>query len=454
MAQTRIPTALGTEGIGKLLMQYALPAIIAMTAASLYNIIDSIFIGHGVGPLALSGLGITFPLMNLTTAFGTLVGVGASTLMSVRLGQKDYESARIILGNVITMNFILGISLTVLGLIFLDPILIFFGASSRTLPYAHSFMSVLLCGNLVTHMYFGMNALLRSSGFPKKAMYATIGSVLINIVLNPFFIFGLKLGIRGSALATVISQVTMMCWQIGIFSNKNNFIHFQKGIYRLRKRLVIDSLSIGMSPFLMNLASCLIVVLINQGLMKYGGDLAIGAYSNVNRIMFIFVMVVIGLNQGMQPIAGYNFGAKFYPRVTKVLKITMICATVVTTTGFVIGEFFPNAVASVFTTDSELIKQTVNGMRITMCMFPIIGFQMVASNFFQSIGMAKKAIFLSLTRQLIFLLPSLLICPHFFGLNGVWMSMPIADATATFTSVTMLVIQFRSFKRGERIPEI
>jgi len=454
MAQTRIPTELGTEKISKLLMQYALPAIIAMTASSLYNIIDGIFIGHGVGALALSGLGITFPLMNIEAAFATLVGVGAATLTSVRLGQKDYESARLILGNVVTLNAIVGISLTILGLIFLDPVLKYFGASPHTLPYAHDFMIIVLFGNLITQMYFSMNALLRSAGFPKKAMAATICSVLINLVLNPFFIFGLKLGIRGSAMATVISQGAMMCWQISIFSNKNNFIHFQKGIFRLKKKLVEDSLSIGMSPFLMNMASCLIVILITKGLEKYGGDLAIGAYTNVNRVMFMFVMIVIGFNQGMQPIAGYNFGAKLYPRVTKVLKVTMICATVVTTTGFIIGEFFPKAVASAFTTDKELINQTVNGMRIAMMMFPIIGFQMVASNFFQSIGMANKAIFLSLTRQLIFLLPSLLICPHFFGLNGVWMSMPIADATATFTSVAMLIIQFRRFKRGEQIPEV
>jgi putative MATE family efflux protein len=447
MAKKKAPTELGSEKIGKLLMGYAMPAIIAMTASSLYNIVDSIFIGHGVGSLAISALAVTFPFMNLAAAFGAMVGVGASTLMSVRLGQKDYDSAKLILGNVVTMNTILGIAFTILGIIFLDPILYFFGASSETLPYAHDFMLIILYGNIVTHMYFGLNALLRSSGLPEKAMLATICSVLINICLNPFFIFVLHLGVRGSALATVISQVVTLCWQIYLFNNKNSFIHFQRGTFKLHRRIVSDSLSIGLSPFLMNLAACLIVILINQGLKRFGGDMAIGAFGIVNRVSFVFVMIVMGFNQGMQPIAGYNYGAKLYSRVTEVLKKTIWCATVVTTIGFLLGELCPGAIAAVFTTDKELISQSVMGLRITMVTFPIIGFQMVTGNFFQSIGMAKKAIFLSLTRQMIFLLPALLILPLFFQLDGIWYSMPVSDLLATVVSGSMLISQFRSFKR-------
>jgi putative MATE family efflux protein len=446
MVQKRIPTELGTENIGKLLMKYALPAIVAMVASSLYNIIDSIFIGHGVGSLAISALAVTFPFMNLAAAFGSMIGVGASTLMSVRLGQKDYTSAKIILGNVVTMNATLGILFSFFGLLFLDPILLFFGASSETLPYAHDFMFIILCGNIVTHMYFGLNALLRSTGMPEKAMLATILSVIINVCLNPFFIFVLKLGVRGSALATVISQVVTLCWQLHLFSNKNSFIHFQRGIYKLRKSIVLDSVSIGLSPFLMNAASCLIIILINLGLKKFGGDMAIGAFGIVNRVTFVFVMIVMGFNQGMQPIAGYNYGAKLYSRVTKVLKITIICATIVTTLGFFLGELFPRAVSMIFTTDEVLISQSVIGLRITFVTFPIIGFQMVAGNFFQSIGMAKKAIFLSLTRQMIFLVPALLILPYFFQLYGIWYSMPLSDLLATVTSGTMLFLQFRQFR--------
>ncbi len=447
MSKQGMPTALGTEKIGKLLMQYAIPAIIAMTASSLYNMVDSIFIGHGVGPMAISGLALTFPLMNLAAAFGSLVGVGASTLMSVKLGQKDYESANKVLGNVFVLNILIGLAFTSVGLIFLDPVLRFFGASEKTLPYAHDYMIVILLGNVVTHLYLGLNAVLRSSGNPQKAMYATIATVLINTALNPLFIFVFGWGIKGSAIATILAQVLSLIWQIQIFSDKKNLIHFRKGIFRLKKKIVLDSLAIGLSPFMMNLCSCLIVILINQGLKKYGGDLAIGAFGIVNRITFLFIMIVMGLNQGMQPIAGYNFGAQLYPRVTRVLKLTIFGATIVTTLGFLIGELMPHLIASIFTTDKELIRFSVQGLRIVFIFYPIIGFQMVTSNFFQSIGMASKAIFLSLTRQMLFLVPCLLIFPHFIGATGVWISMPTADLAACIVSAIMLQIQFKKFRQ-------
>jgi putative MATE family efflux protein len=330
---------------------------------------------------------------------------------------------------------------------FLDPILYFFGASAATLPYAHQYMLVILLGNVVTHMYFGLNAMLRSTGRPEKAMYATLFSVLINIVLNPLFIFVFKWGIQGSAFATVISQSTMLIWQIKIFSNKNHFIHLKKGTLRLQRKIVNDSLAIGLSPFLMNAASCLIVVIINQRLIRHGGDLAVGAYGIVNRVIFLFAMIVMGLNQGMQPIAGYNFGAGQYERVTEVLKKTILMATSSMTIGFLIGELYPHAVASIFTTDKTLINMAAEGLRIVMIFFPIVGFQMVTTNFFQSIGMASKSIFLSLTRQLIFLLPCLLILPTFFGVKGVWYSMPSADLAASMVSAFMLFSQFRKFRQ-------
>ncbi|MDD3320214.1 MAG: MATE family efflux transporter [Paludibacter sp.] len=446
MNQKGLPITLGTEKVSKLLMQYSLPAIIAMTASSLYNITDSIFIGHGVGALAISGLAITFPLMNLAAAFGSLVGAGAATLMSVRLGQKDYSTANNILGNVFVLNLILGSAYAIIVLLFLDPILVFFGASAETLPYAHDYMFVILIGNVVTHMYMGLNALLRSIGSPQKAMYATLLTVVINLVLNPFFIFVLGWGIKGSALATIISQVAMLIWQIKLFSNKESFIHLQKGIFKLKRKIVVDSLSIGLSPFFMNAASCVIVILINQALIKQGGDLAVGAYGIVNRVVFLFVMIVMGLNQGMQPIAGYNYGAGNYERVNRVLKLTIIMAVFVMTSGFLIGEFIPHAVASVFTKDQTLIGLASNGLRIVVLFFPIVGFQMVTTNFFQSIGMAGKSIFLSLTRQLLFLLPFLLIFPSIWGINGVWYSMPVADLLSTLVAGYMLIVQYRKFK--------
>ena len=437
---------LGTERIGKLLTQYAIPAIIAMTASSLYNMADSIFIGHGVGPLAISGLALTFPLMNLAAAFGSLVGVGASTLVSVKLGQKDYEGANQVLGNVLVLNVLLGVAFTIVFLLLLDPILYFFGASENTIGYARDYMQIILYGNVITHMYLGLNAVLRSSGFPKQAMYATLASVVINCILNPIFIFGFEWGIKGSAWATVISQVISLTGQMIHFSSPKQLLHFKKGIYKLRKEVVKGILYIGMSPFLMNLCSCLIVILINRGLKEHGGDMAIGAYGIVNRIIFLFVMIIMGFNQGMQPIAGYNFGARLYPRVTEVTKLTMKWAIGVATTGFLLCQLFPTLIVNMFTTDDELVKAAVFGLHIVFAVFPIVGFQMVATNFFLSIGMSKKAIFLSLTRQMLFLIPCLIVLPRFFGTLGVWISMPVADTIATVVTAIVLVNQFKKFK--------
>lgn len=446
MVGQKTPTALGTENIGKLLMQYAVPAIIAMTASSLYNMVDSIFIGHGVGTMAISGLALTFPLMNLAAAFGSLVGVGAATLISVKLGQKDYDTAQRVLGNVFVLNILLGVAFTVIVMAFLDPILYFFGGSDETVGYARDYMYIILLGNTITHLYLGLNAVLRSSGHPQKAMYATIATVIINTILDPVFIYGFGWGIRGAAIATIVAQIISLMWQLWIFSSKEELLHFHRGIFRLKRKIVFDSLAIGMSPFLMNMAACFIVILINQGLKKYGGDLAIGAFGIVNRLVFIIVMIVMGLNQGMQPIAGYNFGAKQYERVTKTLKLTIIYVTVVTTFGFIIGMLFSDTVVGIFTSDAELIELSAKGLRIVVMFFPIIGFQMVTANFFQSIGMASKAIFLSLTRQMVVLLPCLLILPRFFGAAGVWYSMPISDLLASLIAGTMLVWQFRKFR--------
>ena len=310
-------------------------------------------------------------------------------------------------------------------------------------------MQIILLGNVVTHLYLGLNAVLRSSGHPQKAMYATIATVVINTILDPLFIYGFGWGIRGAAIATIIAQVISLLWQFKIFSNKDELLHFHRGIFRLRRKIVIDSLAIGMSPFLMNLAACFIVIVINQGLKRYGGDLSIGAFGIVNRLVFIFVMIVMGLNQGMQPIAGYNFGAQQYARVSRVLKLTIIFATVVTTSGFLMGMLIPELVVSIFTSDEELIAISARGLRVVVMFFPIIGFQMVTSNFFQSIGMASKAIFLSLTRQMLFLLPALIILPRFFGAAGVWYSMPFSDLLASLVALVMLVRQFRKFKRAE-----
>lgn len=438
---------LGTEKIGKLLMQYAIPAIIAMTASSLYNMVDSIFIGHGVGALAIAGLAITFPLMNLAAAFGSLVGVGASTLVAIKLGQKDKDSAVHVLGNVVLLNGIIGLVFMTLALIFLDPVLLFFGASADTLPYAREYMQVILAGNLITHIYMGLNEVLRASGYPQKAMSATLMTVIVNCLLDALFIFVFNWGIRGAALATVVAQVIALSWEIYHFASPKSFLHFERRAFSLQRCIVGGMLAIGLSPFLMNLCACFVVILINKSLKTYGGDLAIGAYGIVNRIVFLFVMIVMGFNQGMQPIAGYNFGARQFDRLITVLKYTIFCGVTVMTVGFLAGQLFPRSIIYLFTTDPELIRISVEGLRIVVILFPVVGFQMVTSSFFQSIGMAKKAIFLSLTRQLLFLLPSLLVFPRFFGTVGVWMSIPVADTIATIVAALMLSWQLKQLKK-------
>ena len=437
---------LGRENTGKLLRQYAMPAIVAMIASSLYNIVDSIFIGQKLGALAISGLALTFPFMNLAAAFGTLVGVGASTLLSIRLGQKDYCSARMVLGNVVLLNIIFGLSFSVLTLPFLTNILYLFGGSESTIEYARSFMFIILIGNVFTHLYFGLNAMLRASGHPQKAMYVTIFSVIINIALDALFILVFNWGIAGAAWATVIAQFSALLWLVTIFLKRNKVIYFSREIFRLKKKIVVDALSIGLSPFLMNTAACFVVILINFSLRKYGGDLAIGAYGIINRVGFVFIMIVLGITQGMQPIVGYNYGAKLYPRVLGVLKKGIKVGVIVMTIAFILVELFPYSISRAFTSDETLIGIAVKGFRIVFCLFPIIGFQMISSNFFQSIGQARKAIFLSLTRQVIVLIPLLFFLPHFLGVEGVWISMPIADLVSTIITAILIIKQVKYFK--------
>ena len=434
---------LGTKPVGKLLAQYALPAIIAMTAASLYNIIDRVFIGQVVGPMAISGLAITFPFMILAAAFGAAVGVGAATTISVKLGQKDYESAENTLGNTITLNLIIGLAFGGICLLFLDPILRFFGASDTTLPYARDFMQIILAGNVFSHMYFGMNAVLRAASKPRMAMFATIFTVAMNILLDAVFILWWHWGIKGAAFATVISQVLALCWQMKLFSNKNELLHLKRGIYKLKANLVRNIISIGISPFLMNACACVIVIFINNQLVKFGGDIAVGAYGIANSIAMIFIMFVIGLNQGMQPIAGYNYGAQQYGRMMRVVKLSIITAICIMLTGWALAMFAPYYCARMFTKDPELIKGSIKAIQIIMMMYPFIGCQMVITNFFQCIGKVKISIFLSLSRQLLFLLPLLVLLPNFYGINGVWASMPTSDLISVIVAISIMTVYLR-----------
>ena len=436
---------LGTKPVGKLLMQYAIPAIIAMTASSLYNMVDSIFIGQGVGPLAISGLAITFPLMNLSAAFGAAVGVGASTFISVKLGQKDYDTAKHIFGNTMTLNLITGLGVGLVCLLFLDPILRFFGASDQTIPYARDYMVIILLGNVITHMYFGLNAVLRAAGKPKHAMSATIFTVVLNTLLDPLFIYTFGLGIKGAAYATVLAQSLALIWQLYIFSRPKELLHFKRGTFRLQSSIIRNIIAIGLSPFSMNVCACIVVILINNSMVHYGSDLAVGAYGIANKVAFI--LINMGVNQGMQPIAGYNYGAMRYDRLMKVVKYSIIAATAIMTTGFIIAMTIPGPCARLFTTDPTLIDLSAKGIRYIMVAFPVVGYQMVVSNFFQSIGKAKISIVLSLSRQLLILLPLLLVLPTMFGINGVWVSMPVSDTLSAFMAAWIMIVHMRKLKK-------
>lgn len=445
------PTELGTQKISKLLKMYAVPGIIAQTAASLYNMVDSIYIGHipGVGSAAISGLAVTFPLMNLSVALGTLVGVGAMTLISVLLGQKNYETARKVLSNVLSLNVILGVIFSAVTLLFLDPILFFFGASENTLPYARSYMTIILIGNVFTHLYHGFNGVIRTSGHPRTAMGLTLFTVISNAILDPIFIFSFGMGIKGAALATVLCQLVALAYSLRFLADKSRFLHFPRPLFQLDWRIAKQSLAIGVGPFLMNTAACLVSLFINQQLRKYGGDLAIGAYGIVNRLTMLFVMICMGFNQGLQPIAGYNYGARQYKRVKEIFFLTVKWEVLVTFACFLVSELIPRTAVSLFTNDPELVELAAKGLRIMNCGFALVGFGMVSSNFFQCLGMVKKSIFLSLTRQLLFLLPLIYTLPLFFQDKGVWVSFPISDTLNIIVSAILIVNMFRKFDKLE-----
>ncbi len=438
--------ALGTKPVGQLLWQYALPAIVAMSASSLYNIIDRAMIGQIVGPEAIAGLGITFPFMNLSAAFGAAVGVGSSASISVKLGQKDYPTAQNLLGNTLTLNLIIGFSFMVICMLFLDPILYFFGASEVTLPYAREFMTVILLGNVMTHMYFGMNAVLRAAGKPKHAMYSVLFTVAMNIVLVLTFVWWFRWGIRGAALATVTSQTIAMCWQLWLFSNKNEILHLKRGIYRLKKRLVSNIIAIGISPFLMNVTSCVIVIVMNNQFVRYGGDMAVGAYSIANSVVMMFFMFVMGVCQGMQPIVGYNYGAEKYDRMLRCLFLAIGCATAILLVGWMLSMLFSHQIARIFTTDETLIELSARGIKLDMLVFFVVGSQATITHFFQSIGKVKVSIFLSLSRQLFLLLPMAYVFPLLWDLDGVWYSMPASDFLSFAMTIPMLMWYMKKFK--------
>lgn len=465
--------SLGTDGIGKLLFRYAVPAIIAMASSSLYHIIDSIFVGHGVGGAAIAGMAITMPIMNIASAFGAMVGVGAAARISIRLGEGNKTAAEKTLGNAVLLNIVLGIAVMVAILALLDPILYLFSggrATEQTIEYARQFMRIIMAGNIITHLYLGLNEQIRASGYPRKSMYIILAAVAVNLALNPLFIFKFGWGIRGSAAATVIAQCVAFVIAFSHFCSKKSFIRFKRTSFRFEWRIVFAILSIGLAPFLLNICASMVAAFVNHALLLYGGtgsrdivaasegagDLYVGAYGIINRVVLLFIMVIQGLNQGMQPIVGYNYGAKNFARVRRTLILTICCGVCIASVGFLLGQFAPSAIARAFVDSSKggdeqaMIDAATQGLRLIILMFPLVGFQIVTGNFFQYIGKAPLAIFMSLTRQLIFLLPLLWTLPRTLGAFGVWISMPISDCASIALAAVFLIRQLRRMRREEK----
>lgn len=445
------PAELGTQPIGKLLWEYSLPAIIASTVTSLYNIVDSIFIGQGVGALAITGLAITFPMMNLVIAFATLIAVGGATISSIFLGQKDEKKATNVLHNVVILSLIHSIIFGGLSLLFLDKILTIFGATAETLPYAHDFMFVVLMGTPVAYVFIALNNVMRATGYPTKAMVSALLSVLVNVVLCPIFIFGFGWGIKGAASATLCGQTAALIWVLAHFLSKHSYVRFSRSARWFVPSLVKKIYAIGLSPFLINTCACVVVVFINKSLLEYGGadgNMAVGAYGVINRVTMLFLMIVLGVTQGMQPILGYNYGAGQWLRVKKTLRLGIYAGTAITLFGFIVSEIFPDWVTMLFTDDETLLRLSRDGFRIVVLCFPVLGAAIVIQNFFQSIGMPQLSIFLSVTRQMLFLLPLLIWLPKMWGLNGVWASMAGSDFISfAVTIVTLIIVQRRLNKK-------
>ena len=438
---------LATAPVGKLLLRYSTPAIIGTVVTALYNIIDSVVIGHAIDdPNVVSGIAVTFPVMNLATALGMLIGTGAATRISIVMGQNDKKQAELILGNSILLTLIIGALYMSAFAIWIDPLLHLFGASANSLPYAREFLLWVLPGMVLINVTFSYNNVMRATGYPKKAMFSAMLTVGCNIILAPVCIFVLEWGIRGAAISTIISQFAGMIWVLSHFVNKKSYIRFKRVSLRLRPRIIRNIFSIGMSPFIMNVCACCIVIFINNRLLNYGGDLAIGAFGILNRIQMLFVMIVMGITMGMQPISGYNYGAGNIDRVKRTLKLGIVAATCITTFGFLISELFPGLFVGMFTNNEELTHQATIALQIGVAVFPIIGSQIIITQFFQSIGKAAISIFLSLSRQLLFLLPGLALLPPIYGVKGVWFSMPISDFLAALAAIGMLLYQLRKMK--------
>lgn len=448
MSTQSITNRLQQEKISKLLLHYTIPAIVGTMVNSLYSIVDRIFIGQGVGALAISGLTLTFPVLNFIHAFGMLVGVGAATRISIRLGRNEVDKAERVLGNALMLSLIFSVLTTVLSLVFIKPLLFQFGGSEATIPFALDYLYIVIPSTIFMTLSFSFNAMMRASGYPRKAMLTMLLGAGINIVLDPIFIFVFKMGIQGAAIATVLSMLVCTVWVMSHFYSKESILHFQRKYLKLHKQTVFSILSIGMSPFGMMIAASFVTIVVNRTLNSNGGDLAVGAYGIVSSFETLLVMLCMGITQGMQPIIGFNYGAQQYDRLLEVLKLGIIAASIITGVGFIFSMVMPQTMVQLFTTDNQLVDISAQGMRVYFAIFFVVGFQIVAAQYFQNIGKAWKSMFLSLTRQVIFLIPGMLILPNFFGLDGVWAANPVASFFSALLTGLFLMHEIKTLRQG------
>ena len=435
--------ALGQEKISKLLWEFSLPAIVGMVVNALYNIVDSIFVGNGVGDVGLTAVTIAFPITIVLMAIGMLIGIGASTLVSIRLGEQKYQEAEFIVGNAFTLMIVAVLPTTAMALLFLDQILVGLGAEAHVLPYAREFTRIILLGSIFMHIGFGLNNIIRAEGNPRIAMATMLISALLNTILNPLFIFVLKLGIAGSALATVAAQAVSAAWVLRYLTSDQSALKLRWANLRLDKSIVYEIVKIGLSPFLMQLAASVVTVIYNYSLLRYGGELAVAAIGIINRVAMLILMPIFGISQGVQPILGYNYGAKNYTRMLEVIKLGMYAATAVSILGFIVTQLFATPIIRVFNDNPELIAIGSSGLKVFLVFLPIIGFQIIGANYFQAVGKAGHAIFLSMSRQVIVLIPAILILPHFFGLQGIWFAGPVADFISSLVTGVYLWVELR-----------
>lgn len=450
---------MGTEDIRKLLIKFSVPAIVGMIVNALYNVVDRIFVGQGVNTFALSGITIAFPIMNILIAFAMLVGIGATALISIRLGEGKREEAEKILGNAVSLTIIISLALTILGLIFLEPVLVLFGGTGEVLEYAKDYMFIILLASTFGNVAYSINNVIRAEGNPKKAMSTMLIGALINIILNPVFIFGFGMGVKGSALATAISQIISTIWVLNYFVGKksNSLLKIRRKNFRLKFPIVIGTFSIGVSPFAMQVAASGITVVLNKQLVHYGSDISIAVMGVINSIVMLILMPIFGINQGVQPIIGYNYGAKQFKRVKEAVKLAIISATAISTLGYVLVAIFPQFIMMMFGDKSnpsilnEFVSEGTYGLRVYLSMLPIVGFQIVSSNYFQSVGKAGYSIFLSLSRQVIILLPLLFILPSIFGLHGIFIAGPVSDFLSSLLTGAFLIREMKILNKSSSL---